>query len=163
MTPFWTPKKDNVIDDKIRAIVSQSPTETWPIFAGVTTFATALALSTATQLKILGISTGTRPPFIPSTLGAASVCLASIASHQAAMAAHGYMQDFRAKRRIRSRSILEQLPDETRRRCTMDIRIGSSSSSSSTHLFNDWYRKEHVNIGGVVQIPMHTIRMYVHN
>jgi hypothetical protein len=54
------------------------------VLAGAVAFGSTLALSTLTQWRILVISTGTPPP-MPSLVGMASVCAASLASHQAAL------------------------------------------------------------------------------
>jgi hypothetical protein len=73
-------------------MVSECPKEVWPVAAGMASFGATLSVSTWTQLALLGVSTGTRPRFIPSSLGAASVCLASLASNHMAVAVHGEME-----------------------------------------------------------------------
>ncbi|KAL7558779.1 hypothetical protein ACA910_011876 [Epithemia clementina (nom. ined.)] len=65
------------------------PSSTWSIVAGTLAFGSTLALSTLTQQRILRISTGTLAP-IPSLVGFATVCVASLAAHKAAIAAYSY-------------------------------------------------------------------------
>jgi len=60
------------------------PQEVWSITAGITAFWSSLAVSTFTQQRILGISTGTPRP-LPTLVGIASVALASLASHHVAI------------------------------------------------------------------------------
>jgi hypothetical protein len=61
-----------------------------PILSGCFTFGTALALSTLAQ-KAAGISTATK--LVPSVVGIATVCLASLASQQAAIFSHEWIQN----------------------------------------------------------------------
>ena len=59
-------------------------TEALSLFGGVVAFGSTLAVSTWAQGRILGISTGTPGP-TPTLAGLATVCLASWASHHAAL------------------------------------------------------------------------------
>ena len=63
-----------------------------PTIAGTAVFASTLALSTLTQLKIFGISTGTMAP-IPSIVGVLSVAAASIASQTVSIKAYQKWND----------------------------------------------------------------------
>ena len=58
-----------------------------PTIFGTAAFAMTLSISTLTQLKILGVSTGTLAP-IPTFLGMASVAVASLASHRTSIEAY---------------------------------------------------------------------------
>ena len=161
--PWW---KSPIVLETADTLVSRTPRETWPIVSGVAAFGSTLAVATFGQLKLLGVSTGTRPPMIPSTLGVVSVCAASVASHHAAMAAHRSLEDWKRTRHIRSvrnnESILttleRQLPDNLRQYVPSDASTGSSKSLGprSRKAMN-----EQIHLAGLVQIPMHTLRMYV--
>ena len=148
------------------ALVSETPRETWPIASGVAAFWATLAMATFGQLKVLRISTGTRPPLIPSTLGMMSVCAASLASHQAAIAANRALLDYQTRRhRPRPESITttlskmkHQIPDNLQGYVL-------SSSPERTPDVRPYIPREsahaHINVAGLVQVPTHTLRMYV--
>jgi hypothetical protein len=133
-------------------VLTQCPQEVWPIGTGIVSFGSVLAVSTWTQLVALGVSTGTRPRMIPSALGAASVCLASLASHHMAVVVHGEMGQYKRRRKLPpSTSMLDALPD------TLQQRIENSFDRS--HSYRS--RREELDLFGLVQVPMKTIRMYV--
>lgn len=82
------------METSLRAIVPSSvPRATkedgWSIAAGVGAFWSTIALSTVTQQRLLGITTATQPP-LPTLVGLATVGIASLASHHAALIAHEY-------------------------------------------------------------------------
>lgn len=149
-------------------IASQPPKETWPIIAGMAAFGSTLAMATFSQLKVLGISTGTRPPFVPSVLGIASVCAASLASHGAAMKAHSCLEDYKRQRHLELGSkqpsflatIIESpiIPNNLRQQCFPST---SPSSKSLGVPSKKTILKEHINPAGLIQIPMHTLRICV--
>ena len=60
-----------------------------PTFVGAFAFGSTLATSTLIQQRLLRISTGTRPRFIPSSVGILSVSAASLASHYGAIYSYG--------------------------------------------------------------------------
>jgi hypothetical protein len=74
----------------IRESLSQSH-YLYAMLAGTATFGSTLALSTLIQQQILHVSTATRPP-VPTLLGVATVCVASVASHQAALLTQEYLR-----------------------------------------------------------------------
>ena len=71
----------------VKDVLQKTPPETWSILAGTVAFGSALALSTWTQQRIFRISTGSVAP-IPSMVGFATVCVASLAAHKAATVAY---------------------------------------------------------------------------
>jgi hypothetical protein len=111
------------------------PEETLPVLAGCFAFGSTLALSTLGQ-KLAGISTGTN--ILPKVLGVATVCMASLASQEAAICNHEWVQ---------ARIYNKKKNNRTER--------GTSSSS----LF---HRREqpYYNLGGL-PIPMHELRVSV--
>ncbi|GKZ01402.1 hypothetical protein MPSEU_001091000 [Mayamaea pseudoterrestris] len=64
--------------------------DVYAMIAGTAAFSSTLALSTYVMQQVLRISTATNRP-IPSLSGVASVCLASVASHHAAIATNEYV------------------------------------------------------------------------
>jgi hypothetical protein len=146
MGHWW---KDNVMPG-VDKVLAQSPKEVWPIGTGVISFGSVLAVSTWTQLVALGVSTGTRPPIIPSALGAASVCLASLASHHIAVVVHGKMEQYKRRRKIpASTSLLDALPDS--------IQPKINNSFDRSHSYKS--RHEELDLFGLIQVPMKTVRM----
>ena len=144
-------------------LVFQTPRETWPIASGMAAFWATLAMATF-QLKVLKVSTGTRPPLIPSTFGMISVCAASLASHQAAMVAHRTLCDYQ-KRRQRAppesittsmTKIKQKIPGnlQTYVPPSVERSIYGHSASTSREASN-----AHVNLAGLIQVPTHTLRM----
>lgn len=126
----------------------EAPEEAWPILAGTASFGLTLAISTWTQLNLLGVSTGSRPP-IPSILGIASVCVASLVSHQAAINVHSTLQQWNNSRGNNSNnnnSLLHYLPPNLQ-----------SSLKQSCHQYVP--RQEEWNVAGMFQLPMHKVRM----
>lgn len=145
--------------------------------AGTLAFGSTLALSTLAQQRILHISTGTPAP-IPSLVGFATVCLASVAAHKAATALYSYqyyhppnllsggqpagglaeqLEIFRFQSLERTRQALEQpLPSwqEVRERTQslLSLRRKTSSTYKDEHDFLDLK---------YVQLPMHTLRICV--
>ena len=72
------------LKSQAEASFREHQTEVFSLVGGVVAFGSALALSTWAQGRILGISTGTPGP-TPTLAGLATVCLASLASHHAAL------------------------------------------------------------------------------
>ena len=125
----------------VRPMTDSLPQETLPILAGAASFGATLALSTATQLSLLGVSTGSRPP-IPTCLGMATVCVASLVGHQAAISTHASLYNNSNS----SKSLLQYLPLQ------LQTRLVQSSQR--------WVpRQEEWNLGGILQLPMHKVRM----
>ncbi|CAB9526478.1 expressed unknown protein [Seminavis robusta] len=152
MDSFWN---NNNLLPGMDVVVSHCPKETWPIAAGVVSFGSTLAVSTWTQLALLGVSTGTRPRIIPSSLGAASVCLASIASHHMAIVAHGQMETYKKRRRISTvPSIMNHLPDGPRQRL-------EEASSGWNQSYKSLSKGECIDFFGFVRVPMHTVRVCI--
>lgn len=152
----------HLMKDTMDTLVFQTPRETWPIASGMAAFWATLAMATF-QLKVLRVSTGTRPPMIPSTLGVLSVCAASLASHQAAMIAHSTLLDYQKRSHkpppesitTTLTKMKQQLPDNLKNYAlpsTERSRYGRSSSSRVA-------LNEHVNLAGLIQVPTHTLRM----
>jgi hypothetical protein len=132
-------------------VLAYCPKEVWPIGTGVISFGSVLAVSTWTQLVALGVSTGTRPRIIPSALGVASVCLASFSSHHMAVVVHGEMEQWKGRRQIlASTSIMDALPYSIQQRI-------EDSFVNRRHSHKP--RREDLNIFGLIQVPMQTIRM----
>jgi len=118
----------------IQTALEQPPADAWSILAGFVAFGSTLAASTFTQGRILGISTGSRFP-MPFCAGLASVCAASLASHHASIAAHEYVTYGRKPRAL-----------------------FAPWDYQSNALFS--FREDHLDLK-IVQIPLHTVRMYV--
>jgi hypothetical protein len=123
----------------VQTVVDQSPRETWPIIAGVTAFGSTLALSTLAQWRILGISTGSLRP-LPTAAGFATVCVASLASHHASIAAHEYIQN-------------GQNPTSYFDTASIFQRGGGNWNNASFR-----YREDYLDLK-YVKIPLHTVRM----
>ena len=107
-------------------------TDVYSILAGTAAFSSILALSTYALHHVLHISTATMRP-VPTLCGMASVCLASITSHQTAIATNQYMTTNR----------LPSLLDNGR----------------PFHYLMDYERKHQYLDLYYVQIPLHTLRI----
>jgi len=70
------------------------PDAIFPVFGGCVAFGTILAASTAAQ-KVIGVSTATN--IVPSLLGFATVCAASLVSEQTAILTHELKRDPRKR------------------------------------------------------------------
>lgn len=134
-----------------KRMVSSCPNELWPVFAGFVTFYSISSLSTLTQKNILRVTTGTNPMLIPWSCGFATVCLASVASHKAAVAAHEYMAQFKARHGIHSQPLWDRLPKQTR-----DQIISFDHHKKS---LEDLFRGDSVNIGAFGHISRQTMGM----
>jgi len=75
-------------------LCSSIPDVVFPLIGGCVAFGSTLAVSTAAQ-KIVGVSTGTN--LVPSVLGFATVCGASLVSEQAAILTHELRKDPRKR------------------------------------------------------------------
>lgn len=107
-----------------------------PIAAGVATFGSVSAAGCWTQL-LCGISTGTAAP-VPTAAGVITVCLASLASHSVA--------------------------HYTQQHCTTTTTASLSLLHDGAESSHPWWTKRRdpeFFLLGSVQIPMHTVRMYV--
>jgi hypothetical protein len=71
-------------------LASYVPDYTLPIVSGCFAFGATLGLSTFAQ-KLIGISTATK--MVPSVLGMATVCLASLTSQRAAICSQAWLKD----------------------------------------------------------------------
>lgn len=78
------------LEHALETVQSIPRTDVYSMLAGTAAFGSTLALSTMTQ-QMFHISTASRPP-LPTLLGLASVCVASLASHHAAIATNQYLQ-----------------------------------------------------------------------
>lgn len=76
--------------DNPSALAVAATEQALPIVAGCVTFGTTLAFSTLAQ-KVLGISTAKR--FVPTVVGMATVCFASVASQRATIVAKDWMHN----------------------------------------------------------------------
>lgn len=89
-SPHSTNKQANKMDELQLAVhvptLILSP-NALSVSAGCFAFGSSLAVLTFAQLKVLGVSTGSMRP-IPTVLGMASVCLASLASHHTSITVH---------------------------------------------------------------------------
>jgi hypothetical protein len=117
----------------VQTVVDQAPQETWPILAGVSAFTSTLAISTFAQWRILGVSTGSPRP-LPTAVGLATVCAASLASHHASIAAHEFAQNGRKPASY------------------FQLEGGTWDNASFG------YREDYID-SKYIQIPMHTVRM----
>ena len=124
-------------------VVQYVPQETLPVVAGCFAFGSTLAASTLAQ-KVIGISTATK--VLPSAIGFATVCVASLVSQHAAIASHGWVQESFYKNK-KFQAITKA--SNSRRQTT----------ESSSYLFNRQRQLQpHLNVGGL-QIPMHDVRV----
>jgi len=88
-------KNDNSSSDySFEKLCSNIPDSVFPVIGGCIAFGTTLAVSTAAQ-KVIGVSTGTK--IVPSFLGFASVCGASLVSEQAAILTYELKTDPRKR------------------------------------------------------------------
>jgi hypothetical protein len=119
-------------------VIRRNEEELWSAAAGVAAFYSTLFVSTLTQQRILGVTTASAPP-LPTALGLASVCLASWASHHAAISMKRYRRH-------------GQWPH---------FSLGQLSSSpiDSWPSFTQPKRQPSLDIAGIVQIPFHSLRM----
>jgi len=103
------------------------------IFAGIVTFGSTLAVSTWTQQRWLGISTGTAAP-LPTLAGLATVCVASLASHQAALSTQLYLTQGRRPTVYK----------------VFELRKNADFG----------FRQDHLDLGGgLIKLPLHTLRI----
>ena len=77
-------------------------TELASMASGCAAFTVTCGFSTLLQ-KGLGVSTGTGPP-LPTMLGLATVCVASVASQEAAIYSHQHLSNAKVRRREPSAS-----------------------------------------------------------
>ena len=119
-------------------LCNRLPDAVLPMVSGCFAFGSTLAASTAVQ-KVIGISTGTN--VVPSLLGFATVCAASLASEQAAILTHQMQKDPR-KRNF----------GYVRRRLRRQIRDTSSQMIQSSSNFIEGNRKP-------FKLPMHEVRV----
>ena len=112
------------------ALTTAAPDSTIPVISGCVAFGTTLAFSTLIQ-KLVGISTATK--IIPTPLGVATVCVASLASQRVAMLGEQWVRD---------PSIL-------------------TDSKKRNRLLATSPRHDHLQISNDLKIPMHDIRVYV--
>ena len=75
-------------------LCTRIPDAVFPIIGGCVAFGTTLAVSTAAQ-KVIGVSTATN--IVPSLLGFATVCAASLVSEQTAILTHELKRDPRKR------------------------------------------------------------------
>ena len=136
------------------SLVERTPIETWPLLAGWISFGSSCAASTFCQ-KMVGISTGTRPP-LPTALGMATVCAASMISHQAAIAIHLEMERWKNSRRHLkpSPSLWQRLSPEIRDKFDVPREF-----QSFLHSVKDNWKGDSIDLGGLVQTPKHKLRM----
>ena len=123
------------------------PEETLPVLAGCFAFGSTLALSTFGQ-KLIGISTGTK--FLPSFLGIATVCVASLASQEAAICNHEWVQTRIYNNHVSKTNNRYLRPSPTK--------WATLSSSSSTPSLFHRRQQPYYNLGGLL-IPMHNLRV----
>jgi hypothetical protein len=117
--------------------IRRNEEEIWSAAAGVAAFYSTLFVSTLTQQRILGVTTASAPP-LPTALGLASVCLASWASHHAAISMKRYRRH-------------GQWPH---------FSLGQLSSSPIDSWPSLIPKRQHMlDIAGFVQIPFHSLRM----
>lgn len=117
--------------EALSSLVKDHNVELSAMLAGAAAFGSSLAVSTFLQQQLLRISTGTPAP-LPSIIGMATVCAASVISHQAALG----VADAR-----HANAPLDQYPRYLRPR------------------FQPLQQQQDVLTIGPVQIPMHTIRI----
>lgn len=105
-----------------------------PVVSGCVAFGTTMCLATLAQ-KIIGISTANK--MVPSLVGMATVCLASIASQRSAICAYDWVND--------KRPIQEFIMDPKTRNT-----LFSPSTASSA---------ESIRISDQIKIPKHDLRV----
>ena len=115
---------------------------TFPVIGGCVVFGTTLAVSTAAQ-KLIGVSTGTT--IVPTCLGIATVCGASLVSEQAAISIYE-----RLKRTDPKKGSFEYVQRKIKNRV---LETSSTIIESSTQLRA---RKKYQ-----FKLPMHEVRVCV--
>lgn len=128
----------NSLEFSFGHLCNKLPDAVLPMVSGCVAFGSTLAASTAMQ-KAVGVSTGTS--VVPSLLGFATVCAASLASEQAAILTHQMQQDPR-KRNF----------GYLRRRLRRSIRDVSGNIIHSSSNFIEGDRKP-------LKLPMHEVRV----
>ena len=132
-------KNDNSSSDySFEKLCSSIPDGVFPVIGGCIAFGTTLAVSTAAQ-KVIGVSTGTK--IVPSLLGFATVCGASLVSEQAAILTYELKTD------PRKRSF-EYVHDKIKNQFVETSRNIIESSSQLRGRKKDQFK-----------IPMHEIRV----
>jgi len=127
--------------------------ELWSVLGGTAAFWSTLAASTLTQQRLLGIHTGAVPTLmsplpVPTIAGVATVCLASLAAHRASISTHGYVQHG-----IIPSSLSFGGPSPLQQQRHSGIGGGRSFVRGS-------YEEDFIDLK-YVQVPFHTLRMYV--
>lgn len=120
----------------VTALVPYSAESALPVVSGCFAFGTTMCLSTLAQ-KIIGISTATK--VVPSLIGMATVCLASIASQRAAICTSDWVNDSRPFHQF-------MMDPETRRT------LFSPPKASPADC---------IQIGDHIKIPKHNLRVCV--
>lgn len=126
------------------------PDITVPVLSGCVAFGGTLAVSTLVQ-KLIGISTATQ--VVPSVLGVATVCVASLASERAAILGHDRVQNWQASMKKKS------WYSTTDKKKKANGWLSTSSSSSSSSSLAAIRQKEYYEVGDYVKIPKHHVRV----
>lgn len=113
------------------------------VLVGGVAFGSTLALSTFTQWRVLGITTGTPMP-TPTLVGMASVCAASWVSHQAALFSHHCIAYNRLDPSQRQKSSLWHSWKEKEERALLEYQ---------------WINRNDFLDVSYFKVPWHTIRM----
>jgi len=152
------------------SVILQTHKETLPVVSGIVAFGSTLAVATFSQLKLLGVSTGTRPLLIPSTLGAMSVCAASWASHHVTVRSFQSLEQYKRQHYLQSYNHNESISTvffRQRRKLPKQVQqylptMTENNESNPLRAARQTNTHQKVNLGGTTfQIPMHTLRVYV--